>query len=325
MFKNKRGLSEVVTTLIILLLVLVAVGIIWAVVQGLIFRGTEDIDVGKFTLDLEIQSAEFSADGNNIDVNVLRKPGKGDIQGVKVIYTSDTQTGEKDFIEEFNELDSKTLTIENFADSVSNPTKVEIYPIFENDDTGKLQDQAQIGLREDRNLIIYVTSTTHNGKFGDTPKEALDEADKICNEDTNKPGASGTFKALLGSSLRHPATSSGRQSETDWIMQPTRTYYRFNRDTEVDTTDSNGWFTFDLTNSIKDNSPHNFVWTGLIGQTNSPMYYTGQVHNNCGDWIIDTTASSGLRGHSSYTDIRAVETSSYFCSFNYLLYCVEQP
>lgn len=43
--KSKKGLSTVVTTLIIILLVLVAIGIIWFVIQGLIEDTIEDIDV----------------------------------------------------------------------------------------------------------------------------------------------------------------------------------------------------------------------------------------------------------------------------------------
>ena len=39
MFSNKKGLSTVVTTLIIILLVLVAIGIVWVVIRGVIESG----------------------------------------------------------------------------------------------------------------------------------------------------------------------------------------------------------------------------------------------------------------------------------------------
>ena len=60
---NKKGLSMVVTSLIIILLVLVAIGIIWVVVQNIITEGTEQVSLGKFTINLEIRSAKINTAG----------------------------------------------------------------------------------------------------------------------------------------------------------------------------------------------------------------------------------------------------------------------
>ena len=49
--ESKKGLSAVVTTLIIILLVLVAVGIIWVVVQNIVTEGAESISLELFTVD----------------------------------------------------------------------------------------------------------------------------------------------------------------------------------------------------------------------------------------------------------------------------------
>ena len=43
----KRGLSKVVTTLIVILLVLVAIGIVWVVVKDVITEGSEEVSTGK--------------------------------------------------------------------------------------------------------------------------------------------------------------------------------------------------------------------------------------------------------------------------------------
>ncbi len=63
MISNRRGLSTVVTTLIIILLVLVAIGIVWVVVRGLIGTTEEQINIQKkcIGIDLEIQSASCTA------------------------------------------------------------------------------------------------------------------------------------------------------------------------------------------------------------------------------------------------------------------------
>jgi flagellin-like protein len=49
---EKKGLSAVVTTLIIILLVLVAVGIIWVVVRNVVEEGGSTIDLSVKCLDV---------------------------------------------------------------------------------------------------------------------------------------------------------------------------------------------------------------------------------------------------------------------------------
>ncbi len=88
--QNKRGLSAIVATLIIILLVLVAVGIVWVVVNNIIKKGAEDIELGRFILDLSIKSAYI--DDTNVKVNVRRSTGEGDLIGVKFIFLNSTDS-----------------------------------------------------------------------------------------------------------------------------------------------------------------------------------------------------------------------------------------
>ena len=53
--KDKRALSEIVATLVTILLVLVAIGIVWVVVRNVIQKGAEQISLGSLTLKMEIQ------------------------------------------------------------------------------------------------------------------------------------------------------------------------------------------------------------------------------------------------------------------------------
>ena len=50
MYKNKRGMSEIVTTLIIIALALVAIGVVWYVIQNLL--GTTEDEVTQGSEDL---------------------------------------------------------------------------------------------------------------------------------------------------------------------------------------------------------------------------------------------------------------------------------
>jgi flagellin-like protein len=45
---DKRGISPVITTLIIILLALVAIGIVWIVIKNIVSEGTEGISLGRW-------------------------------------------------------------------------------------------------------------------------------------------------------------------------------------------------------------------------------------------------------------------------------------
>ena len=148
--KNRRGLSAVVTTLIIILLALVAIGTLWAVVGSLISEGTGDIGLEQFTLDLSIKNAYIdTADLDNIKVRVRRNVGSGEITGIRFIFfngvdsiavskeTSLTELGEQTF--SFTPIELEDI---NEGDSVS------IAPLFESgsgkEKTGAVTDTEQI-------------------------------------------------------------------------------------------------------------------------------------------------------------------------------------
>ena len=63
---EKRGLSTIVSTLLILLLVFVAIGILWVVIRNVIQDGAEQVSLGKFTLDMKIEQVQISEILNQI-------------------------------------------------------------------------------------------------------------------------------------------------------------------------------------------------------------------------------------------------------------------
>ena len=76
---SNKGLSAIIATMMIILLVIVAVGIVWVVIRNIISEGTEEIELGKFTFDLSIKSAYV--EGINVKVGARRNPGGGDLTG----------------------------------------------------------------------------------------------------------------------------------------------------------------------------------------------------------------------------------------------------
>lgn len=116
---NKRGLSTIITTLIVILLTLVAVGIVWVVIKNMITSGTEEIELGKFSVDMEIKNVQVSA--SDIALDVRRNIGKGDISAIKFVFsdsssskvieraTSIGELGQERFIFNFTEINNTII------------------------------------------------------------------------------------------------------------------------------------------------------------------------------------------------------------------------
>ncbi|MDD5012383.1 MAG: hypothetical protein PHQ66_01930 [Candidatus Nanoarchaeia archaeon] len=126
---NKRGLSTIIMTLIIILVSLVAVGIFWVVVQNLIKGSSENIGFGSLTLNAEIKGVQIDNSSNNVSLIVKRNTGEGDMTGIKFIFYSDDKNEiiEQDI--QLEELEQKSFHF-HLAMNVSLLTKISIYPIF---------------------------------------------------------------------------------------------------------------------------------------------------------------------------------------------------
>ena len=136
--KNKRGLSLVITTLIIILLVLVAIGIIWVVIRGIIEGGVEQVGISTKCLDIDVRATAVDCAGGDCNVTLTRKSGGEDIAGVKLIFSE--AGGETNFVHpvpgNIATLASKTET--DISTGLTTPNKIEVAVYFE-DDSGNEQ------------------------------------------------------------------------------------------------------------------------------------------------------------------------------------------
>ncbi|MFH1503150.1 MAG: hypothetical protein ABIE36_00640 [Candidatus Diapherotrites archaeon] len=95
---NNKGLSTIVATLIIILLVLVATGIIWVVVRNVVQGGSEDIEINAKCLDSLISATNVVSYGDNgthtlVGVTLSRTGGNEVIGGVSLIFTDAEESG----------------------------------------------------------------------------------------------------------------------------------------------------------------------------------------------------------------------------------------
>jgi hypothetical protein len=141
MMKKTKGLSTIVATLIIILLVLVAVGIIWVVVRNVITEGASEIKSSNDCLAVEVKPTKVlctpTADGGNngtCNVTYTRSAGGNEIGGIKLVITNDA--GDTNLIHgvpsiagnEINPL--VTLTETGIVTGIVNASNVEVTVYF---------------------------------------------------------------------------------------------------------------------------------------------------------------------------------------------------
>jgi hypothetical protein len=95
MIGDKRGLSTIVVTLIIILLSLVAVGVVWVVVRNLVSGGSQGVEISSKCLSVNVEATKVNCSAGTTDMVCdlqLMRTGTGsdEIGGVKLVFKNDT-------------------------------------------------------------------------------------------------------------------------------------------------------------------------------------------------------------------------------------------
>ena len=106
---NKKGISAVVANVLIVLLVVAAVAIIWAVVRPTIEQAGEGIEAGCFTIQVNPESCDATGE----KLRIYRRAGMGEITAFKILVETDTETTVYDGTAGvgINELETQTLEL----------------------------------------------------------------------------------------------------------------------------------------------------------------------------------------------------------------------
>jgi len=107
--RNKRGLSGVVVSLILVLLSIVAVGIVWAVVSNVMSDYSDKIEMGVSAVTLKVVSNEISEIDNKAIIKIKRGIGEGNVSGVSIMF----ETANGDTFSVDKELDIKEQETKN--------------------------------------------------------------------------------------------------------------------------------------------------------------------------------------------------------------------
>jgi len=108
--RKERGLSTVVTTVVMVLLSLVAIGVVWVVINNLLNQGTEGLGLDQFKVDLKIE--KVLVDGGNLQVQVGRNAEAGSLYSIDIVVSdgTDSQTFRQENVD-LEPLEKKTYNI----------------------------------------------------------------------------------------------------------------------------------------------------------------------------------------------------------------------
>ncbi len=121
--KNQKGLSDVVTTVIIIALSLVAIAVVWVVVQGLIANNAESTRMQSLCLDNDfvIDSISTNPVLNTTTVVVKKTRGDDNFDGVRVNVYNLSSSSSSDINSNLATGSQKSISV-----TIVSPTKVGI-------------------------------------------------------------------------------------------------------------------------------------------------------------------------------------------------------
>ncbi|MCW8965842.1 MAG: LamG domain-containing protein [Candidatus Pacearchaeota archaeon] len=138
---KRRGMSQIITTVIMIGIVLVAIGAVWVVAQNILNQGLEDVSLGSLKINMDIENIEITNDG--IDVRVKRNSGEANLVGLNFIVSNGDDTEVFEVETNMKELATQTFSLDYFGVVES----VEVAPILM-DENGRERSYNSINIKE---------------------------------------------------------------------------------------------------------------------------------------------------------------------------------
>jgi len=135
--ENKRGLSTIIVTLILVLLSIVLVGIVWTVISNVVNSTNKNIASGIQCQNSQVQinAASCTQSGSACNVTVQRISGSDTLGGIRLIFydQSGTTTRVNDSYGDVQTSATKTIAA---SPGLANISKIDAEAFF-NDSAGK--------------------------------------------------------------------------------------------------------------------------------------------------------------------------------------------
>lgn len=144
---NKRGISAVIITLILVLLAIVIATVAWVVVNNIVQTESERVNIGTRCLAISIDTIGVTNTSMTAEYNVILKRSSGGdpIDGVKLVITNATLgiSHVERYVGDIDPLDTITVLVNTTNGGtdigVVNANKIEVIPYFVSD-AGSDQD-----------------------------------------------------------------------------------------------------------------------------------------------------------------------------------------
>ncbi|MBI2631413.1 LamG domain-containing protein [Candidatus Pacearchaeota archaeon] len=128
---EKRGVSDVITTVLIILLVLAAVAIIGGIILKNLGDATEKIEAGFNTVSFDVKGVKVNKDIGLVSFNLVRNAGQGNVKGYNVVI--EDSTGQR-FVQKITqpiaELETKAVDVWYNKTILKDVAKVSASPII---------------------------------------------------------------------------------------------------------------------------------------------------------------------------------------------------
>ncbi len=157
---EKRGLSAVVATLLIILLAMILIVIVWVVIRGNVKDQSDEISLDKFTVNLKISDAKI-IDDTHLNTKIIRNVGEGDIYGVYFVVHDIHDSEVARYNISMKELEEKKFEITLYVLNASEARKITLAPII------KLNSGKEVvGSINDEFLLIRNEGSGSSGSSG---------------------------------------------------------------------------------------------------------------------------------------------------------------
>ena len=147
LLKNKKGISGVIVTLIMVVISIIAITIVWGVLRNTITEESSKVSISSLQLDLEITGAHM--DGLDVVLGVKRNTGGGEITGINFIFNDGTQSVIVKKATTLDELDERNFVFSSSEVLGIGPGDlVSIAPVYElggEETAGRPTDSSPIG------------------------------------------------------------------------------------------------------------------------------------------------------------------------------------
>ncbi len=122
--KGKKGLSPVITNVLIILLAVVAVVMLWTFIRPLITQGGERVQQTQACLEMQLEPVRCAITDSEVSVTVKRAAGQAELAEIKIVFMKEDGSSEVETVSDVpDELETKIYKI---SDLESTPVRVHI-------------------------------------------------------------------------------------------------------------------------------------------------------------------------------------------------------